>query len=220
MTNTATPSPIPSASNIWVIDGSEPCSSTRTPRGGSPASLTAWRTCFAARPRSSPSTLATTVRYRCDMSRSYSPGRMLVCTMPSFNTSRTIRGTTGLTDSRGNSSRSSGLSIAEGRHLDLDQVVEAGLLVDPVVEVGETGRGGRHDQRVLHVLGGDADQPRQLAVDLDLDRGVVERLLEADVAEVGDALQLRRRSSPRACGPRRNRCRSRGPRSASRSRSS
>ena len=38
--------------------------------------------------------------------------------------------------------------------------------------------------------GRDADQPRQLAVDLDLDRGIVERLLEADVAEEGDALQL------------------------------
>ena len=62
MTNTATARPIPSALNIWVIDGSWPISSTRTPRGGSPASLTALRTCFAARPMSSPSTLATTVR--------------------------------------------------------------------------------------------------------------------------------------------------------------
>jgi hypothetical protein len=40
------------------------------------------------------------------------------------------------------------------------------------------------------VLDGDTAQARQLAVDLDLERGVVERLLEADIAEEGIALQL------------------------------
>ncbi len=40
----------------------------------------------------------------------------------------------------------------QGRHLELDQVVEAGLHVDPVVEVGEPGRRRRHDQRMGHVL--------------------------------------------------------------------
>ena len=51
------------------------------------------------------------------------------------------------------------------RHLELDQVVEAGLHVDPVVEVGEPGRRRRHDQRIGHVLDRGAAEPRLLAVD-------------------------------------------------------
>ena len=78
----------------------------------------------------------------------------------------------------------------QGRDLELDQVVEAGLHVDPVVEVGEAGRRRRHDQRVGQVLDLGTAQARLLAVDLDLDGGVVELLLELDVAEEGDALHL------------------------------
>ena len=103
----------------------------------------------------------------------------------------------------------------QGRNLDLDQVVEAGLHVDPVVEVGEAGRRRRHDQRVGHVLDRGAAQPRLLAVDVDLDGRVVELLLELDVAEEGDPPHLARRSYPRAAGPGRDRCRRSGPRSAS-----
>ena len=77
-----------------------------------------------------------------------------------------------------------------GRHLDLDQVVEAGLHVDPVIEVGEAGRRRRHDQRVGHVLDRGVAQARLLAVDVDLDGRVVELLLELDVAEEGDPPHL------------------------------
>ena len=75
----------------------------------------------------------------------------------------------------------------EGRHLNLDQVVEAGLHVDPVVEIGEAGRRRRHDQRMSHVLDLGTGEPRFLAVDRDLDARVVELLLEQDVAEERDA---------------------------------
>ena len=48
----------------------------------------------------------------------------------------------------------------QGRHLKLDQVVEAGLHVDPVVERGEPGRRRRHDERMSHVLDlGAAESP-------------------------------------------------------------
>jgi hypothetical protein len=53
------------------------------------------------------------------------------------------------------------------RHLELDQVVEARLHVDPVVERGEAGRRRRHDERMSHVLDLGAAQPRLLAIDLD-----------------------------------------------------
>ena len=78
----------------------------------------------------------------------------------------------------------------QGRDLELDEVVEARLHVDPVVEVGEPGRRRRHDERVADVLDRGAAQPRLLAVDLDLDGGVIELLLELDVAEEGDPPHL------------------------------
>ena len=62
ITNTATPSPIPSAWNIAIIGGSWPMGSTRTPRGGVPAASIACWTWAEARPMSSPSTFAVRVR--------------------------------------------------------------------------------------------------------------------------------------------------------------
>ena len=78
----------------------------------------------------------------------------------------------------------------QGRDLNLDQVVEARLHVDPVVERGEAGRRRRHDDGMSHVLDLDAAEPRLLAIDVDLDGRVVELLLELDVAEEGDALHV------------------------------
>ena len=62
-------------------------------------------------------------------------------------TSRIIRLTRGLTDCERQGLDIFRLFHPERRHLNLDQVVEAGLHVDPVVEVGEPGRRRRHDQR-------------------------------------------------------------------------
>ena len=52
------------------------------------------------------------------------------------------------------------------RDLELDQVVEARLHVDPVVERGEAGRRRRHDHRMGHVRDLGAAEPRLLAVDV------------------------------------------------------
>ena len=111
ITKTATPRPIVNDSNISFIGGSWPMVSTRTPRGGSPAASSACSTWAEARPMSSPSTLAVKVTYRCDMSRSTSPGRTPRRTVA---TSRIIRLTSGLTVCTGRVSTSSGFSIRKG----------------------------------------------------------------------------------------------------------
>ena len=111
ITNTATTSPMVSDANISFIGGSWPMGSTRTPRGGSPTASSACWTWPEARPMSSPSTLAVKSTYRCDMSRSTSPGRTPRRTVA---TSRIIRLTSGLTVCTGRVSTSSGFSIRRG----------------------------------------------------------------------------------------------------------
>ena len=87
--------------------------------------------------------------------------------------------------------------------LDLHLVADAGLGVGPVVGDHEAAGGSGRDDRAGDVRGGHAAEASALAVHLDADRRVVERLAVLEVAERGDLAQLRCGVSRRRPGRRR-----------------
>ena len=136
--------------------------STRTPRGGSPAAASAWATCRDARPMSSPSTLA--------VKRHVALRHVAVDLAGPHAPSNRRHVADHQVDQRVDRLDRQGLDVfrlvdPQGRHLELDQVVEARLHVDPVVERGEAGRRRRHDDGMGHVRDLGAGEPRLLAVD-------------------------------------------------------
>ena len=189
--------------NVSRIGAIWPRTVTVAPRGGAPARAIASSTRVATRPRSSPATFADSVTIRWPLKRSYSP------TIVPFS----MRAT----------SPSSGCDAPLARDRHDAQIVEvvirgcgtshlhlerdAGPRIGPVVRRDEAARRGRGGERPADLIDGDAELAGELAIDVDLDRRIVERLLELQVAqrrnlrELVAQLRRRTRASPRSPGP-------------------
>ena len=85
--------------------------------------------------------------------------------------------------STGTTRRSSSVCHARLRHFDLHLERDARPRVGPVVRRDEPARRGRRGERPPDLIDGDAELPGALAVDVDADRRIVERLLEWQVAQ-------------------------------------
>ena len=172
--------------NVSRIAPIWPRTATAAPRGGAPARAIAASTWPTVRPRSWPATFAVSVTIRWPLMRSYSPTIVafsIVATSPSSACEPVIA-----------AHRHDAQIVERGhprlRDLDLHLERDAGARVGPVVRRDEPAGRGRGGKRSADLIDRDAELAGHLAVHIDLDRRVVERLAVLQIAERGNAREL------------------------------